>query len=185
MRYLLLSALIVLAPAAALANCPPAPERSPEYSALLTQLRAAKSEAEAQPLNNRLWQIWTTAPDATAQEILARGMQRRASYDLLGAQQDFDALIAYCPDYAEGYNQRAFVSFIRQAYEASLADLDRTLAITPDHVGAASGRALALFELGREREAQIALRYALSLHPWLSERALLRPLEPKTEETEL
>lgn len=165
-------------PSLAFADCPAMPERSAQQDALMAQLRTATNEADAQPLNTQLWEIWTTAPDATAQEMLSRGMQRRASYDLLGAQQDFDALIAYCPDYAEGYNQRAFVAFIRGDYAASLADLDQTLAIIPDHVGAASGRALALFELGRQQDGQIALRYALSLHPWLSERALLRPLEP-------
>ena len=154
----------------------------------MAALRETGSETEAQPLNTQLWEIWTTAPDEIAQEILDSGMERRRIYDLAGAEQAFDRLIAYCPHYAEGYNQRAFVHFIREAYDLSLADLERTLEITPDHIGAASGKALSLINMGRELEGQIALRHALTLHPWLSERALLKPLEdvtPKGQETDL
>ncbi|MCY4180919.1 MAG: tetratricopeptide repeat protein, partial [Litoreibacter sp.] len=101
---------------------------------------------------------------------------RRGSYDYLGALTQFDALVAYCPDYAEGYNQRAFVHFLSGSYDKALQDLDRTLEITPDHIGALSGRALTLFELGREEQGQLALRAALAFNPWLPERFRLRPL---------
>ena len=104
-------------------------------------------------------------------------MERRAGYDFNGAIKDFDTLIEYCPNYAEGYNQRAFVNFIRGDYEISLADLDRAIEITPDHIGAITGRALALMQLGQNREGQLALREALLLNPWLPERNRLVPLD--------
>ncbi|MEM7471178.1 MAG: hypothetical protein AAF340_07490 [Pseudomonadota bacterium] len=152
----------------------------------MSQIATTESEAEAQDLSNALWQIWTTAPDAAAQEMLTRGMARRGSYDYLGALKDFDALVAYCPDYAEGYNQRAFVYFLSGEFSKALSDLDRTLAITPDHIGALSGRALTLFELGQEEQGQLALRTALAFNPWLPERFRLRPLpNPEEGETEL
>ena len=184
----ILAIALLFAPTMTLAACPPVPDRSAEQSALMAQIRDTTSEADAQVINNQLWKIWTTAPDDIAQEILQSGMERRRVYDLAGATEAFDRLIAYCPDYSEGYNQRAFVHFIREAYDLSLADLERTLEITPDHIGAASGKALSLINMGRELEGQIALRHALTLHPWLSERALLKPLEdvtPKGQETDL
>ncbi len=143
----------------------------------MQEIAQAPDEQTARQLSNQLWEIWTTAPDVTAQELLTRGMERRAGYDFAGAVADFEKLIAYCPNYAEGYNQRAFISFIRQDYEASLVDLERALELTPDHIGAASGRALALLQLGQNRQGQIALREALALNPWLSERGYLQPLE--------
>lgn len=175
----------LLAPLPALAECPPVPERSERHTELMAEIAVAPDEATARDLSNQLWAIWTDAPDEIAQAILNRGMERRGSYDFLAAYNAFGRLIDYCPHWAEGYNQRAFISFLRGDYVASLEDLDRALRITPDHIGAASGRALALLNMGETREGQIALRYALALNPWLSERALLQPLEPETEETEL
>ncbi|KKL65864.1 hypothetical protein LCGC14_2150700, partial [marine sediment metagenome] len=118
--------------------------------------------------------IWADAPDARAQELLDEGLARRGAFDLDGARVAFDALIAYCPSYAEGYNQRAFIAFMREDYAAALVDLDRALARLPLHVAALSGKALTLMGLGRDGEAQEVLRAALTLNPWLPERGLLR-----------
>lgn len=169
-----------------MAECPAPSERSERQNMLMSEIAKAETEAEAQELSNALWEIWTTAPDDAAQDMLTNGMARRGSYDYLGALTQFDALVAYCPDYAEGYNQRAFVHFLSGSYDKALQDLDRTLEITPDHIGALSGRALTLFELGREEQGQLALRAALAFNPWLPERFRLRPLEPKDpDDTEL
>ena len=94
----------------------------------------------------------------------------------VGAIDVLDRLVAYCPDYAEGWNQRAFVHFLRQDFEAALTDLDAAIALNPRHVGALSGKALTLIGLGRKAEAELALRAALALNPWLSERHLLEGL---------
>lgn len=167
----------ILAPTLALAECSVNEPRTDAHARLMTEVSNAGNEMEARLLTNELWGIWATAPDETAQEILQRGMERRRSYDFAGAMKDFDTLIEYCPDYAEGYNQRAFVSFIRGDFEVSLADLDRAVEITPDHIGAVVGRALALMQIGRNREGQLALRDALLLNPWLPERNRLVPLD--------
>lgn len=153
------------------------PERSERHVELMGLIATAPNETFAREYLNELWGIWGTAPDETAQEILQRGMEQRAAYNFVGALKDFDALIAYCPHYAEGYNQRAFVNFIGRNYEAALIDLDQALAITPDHIGAMSGKALTLLQLGRTREGQVLLRAALLLNPWLPERNRIVPLE--------
>jgi len=176
--------VLLATPTVALADCPPLPERSERHRELMELVAEAPNEVEALTLNNELWEIWSTAPDEVAQQILQRGMERRAAFDFTGAIEDFDALIDYCPNYAEGYNQRAFARFLSGSLEDSLRDLDRTLEITPDHIGAVSGRALVLLALGREREGQLVLRDALKLNPWLPERHQLVPLE-NLDETEL
>ena len=157
-------------------DCPPPPDHGAALQALLEKVRAAPDEATARRLSNRMWELWADAPDAAAQEILDKGMRKRAAYDFLGAIAAFDRLVAYCPDYAEGYNQRAFVHFIRQDYAAALKDLDRALTLAPDHVAARAGRALTLLGLGREAEARDELEAALDLNPWLPERHLLDEL---------
>ena len=140
----------------------------------MAEVREAANEQDARLLTNELWALWATAPDEPAQELLDRGMQARASFDFLSALETFDRLVDYCPDYAEGYNQRAFVNFLRQDYEVALTDLDRALERRPNHVAALSGKALTLMGLGRHDEAQVVLREAIELNPWLPERGLLR-----------
>ena len=172
--------LLTLLAAPAWAECPAAPDIGDRQEALLAEIRSAPDAAAAQRITNRLWELWATAPDAHAQDLLDSGMERRAAHDLDGALAAFDALVAYCPHYAEGHNQRAFVNFIRQDYGAALVDLERTLELQPGHVAAQSGKALTLMGLGRMQAAQGVLRDALELNPWLPERNLL--IEPPGEE---
>lgn len=176
MRFIIYLAFAV-APHAVEADCPAVGDRTARHSELMELVATAPNETQARAWTDELWSIWATAPDDTAQEILIRGMERRAAYDFAGAIRDFTSLIEYCPGYAEGYNQRAFIHFIVQDYEASLIDLERALERLPDHIGALTGKALTLLQLGRVREGQIVLRQAVALHPWLPERNRLQPLD--------
>ena len=171
MRHLLI-ALCLAGPVAA-ETCPPAPDLTEPMAPLIDAVRAAKTEAAARPYIGQMWDLWAKAPDAKAQEILDRGIRRFRTSDLDGAVEAFDALVAYCPNYAEGYNQRAFVAFIRSDYATAIDDLDRALELSPLHIAAMSGRALTLMRLGRSLAAQSALREALDLNPWLPERRFL------------
>lgn len=160
--------------------CPAAPDHSERIDEIIIGLGAAPTELDARVLSDEVWTLWTDAPDARAQELLDEGMRKREGYDFLGARDTLDGLVEYCPDYAEGYNQRAFASFLRQDYAAALYDLDRALELNPRHFAALSGKALTLMGLGRMEEAQASLRAAVALNPWLRERSLLTP-QPGTE----
>lgn len=153
--------------------CPSAPDHSARQDAVIAELQTAPGEAQARVLTEELWELWTDAPDAQAQALLDEGMRKRSGYDFLGSRDALDQLVEYCPDYAEGYNQRAFTSFLRQDFAAALYDLEQALAINPRHIAALSGKGLTLMGLGRMDEAQEALRDAVDLNPWLQERALL------------
>lgn len=165
--------LVLPAPALHAEGCPAAPDISAAMAPLYEALRAAPDAQAAQRITNQMWGLWDDAPDEPSQMMLDEGMRARAGLDLLRALDRFDALVAYCPDYAEGYNQRAFVHVIRRDYAQALPDLERALALRPRHLGALSGYALTLLALGFEAEGQAALRAALALNPWLAERALL------------
>lgn len=170
MRFTL---ILALAAGMAHAECPAPQDHSAELSELFDDARAASNDMVGREVSNRMWQVWLRAPNAAAQEVLDRGMRKRESFDFIGALEDFDRLAHYCPLYAEGFNQRAFVHFLREDYAAALIDLDRALSLNSDHVGAQSGRALTLLNLGRLDEARDQLDAALKNNPWLSERFLL------------
>jgi len=182
MRNVLAFSVWAIACEPALAVCPVVDENDPRRADLLDQVRLAPNEGAAQLITNQLWEIWATAPDAHAQELLDEGLQRRRVGDLEGAYAAFDALVAYCPVYAEGYNQRAFVAFIRQDYDQALTDLNRAIDLAPDHFAAIAGRALTEIGLGRNDVAQDTLKQALRLNPWLPERRFLsKDATPGTE----
>lgn len=155
------------------ADCPAAPDHAVEKAALLAELRDARDAAAAAAITADLWRLWTDAPDPSAQEMLDAGMALIRSADYAASEAILDGLVAYCPDYPEGWNQRAFARFLSGSFGAALADLDRALAIDPRHVPALAGKALVLMHLGRHPEAQIVLREAVRMNPWLAERSLL------------
>ncbi|MCR9125236.1 MAG: tetratricopeptide repeat protein [Rhodobacteraceae bacterium] len=177
-RFLLPLAFALAGSAGLAADCPPPPDHDARLKALMAQARSLPSEMGAADLSRQMWELWADAPDEQAQAILDRGMRKRSSYDLLGAIADFDRLVEYCPDYAEGYNQRAFALFLGQDYPAALTDLNQALARSPDHVAALSGRALTLMALGRIDEARADMTRALALNPWIPERGLAAPGGP-------
>lgn len=148
--------------------------RAEERADLFAALKAAPSQQIADAAVAAIWEHWQTAPDARAQRMLdaARLNMRRA--DLNGAVDILDALTAYVPDYSEGWNTRATALFMQQKYEASLADVGKVLALEPKHFGALSGKAMILVRQGRPDEAQSVLREAVAIHPFLSERRMLK-----------
>lgn len=153
--------------------CPRPLDQSARTTALEHELKTAATEAEARVINGKLWEIWTTAPNEKAQRLLDSGMAQREVQNFDGALQHFEELVAYCPEYAEGYNQRAFVHFLEQKFEEALQDLEAALSLNDRHIGALSGMALTLMALGKTEPAQKVLQKAVRLNPWLPERAML------------
>ncbi|KAJ56554.1 hypothetical protein ACMU_06325 [Actibacterium mucosum KCTC 23349] len=157
----------------ALAACPAETPEDPRRAVLMDQVRVAQSNDEARLLTNQLWEIWANAPDDHAQDILDEGLQRRSYGDLAGARVAFDALIDYCPNYAEGYNQRAFLAFMQGQHSSAIPDLERAVELAPDHFAALTGLALAQLGEGAVELGQDTLRRALEMNPWLPERRFL------------
>lgn len=171
MKHLLVILALLAAPAGAAADSPQDEERD----ALFAVLQSTDDAAIADAAQRAIWESWREAPDADAQALFDLGMQRMAAYDNAGAIEVFDALILYAPDFAEGWNQRAFARFRMAEYEASLADIASTLQREPRHFGALSGKFRILMTQGRTRLAQKTLREAVAINPWMMERRLLAP----------
>lgn len=177
-----LALIFAFVAAPAFADCPPPEDTSREILNLIAKAQGAENFMDGRRYSGKMWEVWLRAPDEAAQEVLDAGLKRRDSYDFAGALIEFDRLAEYCPDYAEGYNQRAYIHYLREDYEKALPDLDAALVRNPYHIAAQSGRALTLMKLGRLEEARAQLLIAVDNNPWLSEKALLAegaPLGPK------
>ena len=165
-----LVALLALWPAA-LAAAPL--DRDVLADRLYERLAAAATEEEGRHAEDAVWEMWIDHPDAEIRDAIALGMRQRESYDWDAALKTFSGVIERDPDYAEGWNQRAFIHFLKGDYDASLADLDKTLELEPRHFGALAGMALIYLSTNRFDEGQKILRQAVALHPFLKERSML------------
>jgi hypothetical protein len=89
-------------------------------------------------------------------------------------------VIETAPTYAEAWNQRAFVRFLREKDAGALSDLEKTIELEPDHFGALAGMYHVLMRMGRSRAAVASCHARLTIHPWIQERGLLPP-DPDAE----
>lgn len=176
---ILISALIpaqIPGSALAEARCPAGADISAPLTALIEEGQAATKYMPARDALRDMWALYRAAPDAWSGELMDLGLERARIADYEGAKKAFDLLVVYCPTWAEGWNQRAFVAFQQEDYASALADVERALALEPRHIPALSGKGVTLMRLGRQDEGEAVLRAAVDLHPWLPERGLLPDL---------
>ena len=172
MRRTFATLILVLFGCGAASECL-SPDRLEERNELLSTLSAAPTEPTGQEAANAVWAFWLKAPDARSQALLNMGMGARSLTDLERSEVLLTELTEYCPSYAEGWNQRAFTRFLLNDFKGSLEDIAVALDLEPAHFGALSGQAQIYLRQGRGGLAQIALRRAVRVHPWLAERAIL------------
>ena len=140
---------------------------------LFENLKKSKSEEVAKSIEEKIWQQWFIGPDNSATRLLSKAMKRRRAYDFDGALNSLNRLIEHYPDWAEAWNQRAFIYYLKQQFDKSLQDADKALELEPNHFGALAGKAIILIYQGRAELAQQALKQAVKIHPFLKERSLL------------
>ena len=144
-----------------------ADERDARLRELFARLAAAASEREAGAVEREIWSAWLATDDENVASWIARGLAAMEARDFAAALQSFDRVVELAPDYAEGWNKRATLHWLRGSFEESVADIDRTLALEPRHFGALSGLAMIREAQGRPFEALEALEQLLHIHPRL------------------
>jgi tetratricopeptide (TPR) repeat protein len=97
--------------------------------------------------------------------LLARATRSMEEEKYEKALEFLDDLVRLAPEFAEGWNRRATVHFLRKDYGRALADIQRTLALEPRHFGALSGLGIILDRLDRDEDALRVFRRALEIHP--------------------
>ncbi len=68
--------------------------RAAERERLFATLAAARNEAEAKSAADQIWLFWFRPPDAQSGKLMSEAMERRRAYDLSGAVEILDRLVA-------------------------------------------------------------------------------------------
>ena len=114
-----------------------------------------------------LWGMWHRSGDVETDRLFRAGVDAMQNRRLDEAEELFGRAIERTPAFAEGWNKRATVRYLRKDFRGSIADCRETLARNPNHFGAASGQGLCHMTVGEFREAAICFRRALEIHPHL------------------
>jgi len=114
-----------------------------------------------------LWSTWCRSGDAEVDRIFRAGVEAMQQQKLTEAEELFTRVIERRAEFAEGWNKRATVRFMRRNFAGAIADCQQTLARNGNHFGAASGQGLCHMSLNEFREAAVCFRRALEIHPHL------------------
>jgi len=114
-----------------------------------------------------LWRTWCRSGNTEANRIFRAGVDAMQQGKLEEAAAEFSRVIEIVPEFAEGWNKRATVRFMRKDFAGSISDCQQTLARNPNHFGALSGQGLCHMSLSEYRAAAVCFRRALEIHPHL------------------
>lgn len=143
----------------------PQRDRGQDIDFLFGALKAAPDAASAKAVESRIMALWVVSGSDTADLLMSRVKTAIDGKDLDLAIKLLDAIVELQPNYAEAWNRRATVYFLKKDYGQSLNDIRQVLAREPRHFGAIAGLGMIMQELGEDKRALDAFRRALDLHP--------------------
>jgi len=142
-----------------------AAERSKLLSNLYAYLATAESESDAQPIQAAIERLWLYSGSDTIGVLMDRAAKGIAAKNYESALRFLDAVVDIAPDYAEGWNRRAFVHYLNNDVERMVGDLRRCLALEPNHFRALEGLAQIMRETGQNKAALKAYQKLLEINP--------------------
>ena len=149
-------------------------DRKAELDKVFDQFAKAKNETQSLQATDNMWRIFMTTPDEQTAEDLNQALRALRAYYVENALVIINRIIERHPDYAEAWNQRAYIHFIRERYDEAVADCQQVLVLEPRHIGCLTGMARILIRRTKNYEGgRKFLEEALRLNPFLFERKLL------------
>ena len=136
---------------------------------IYARLAASKDADETEGLVGLLLKSYTQSDSDTADLLLAHAHKAIEANDYEAADKIADAIVAFLPDWAEGWNARATVRYLDGDYDGSMADIAQTLKREPRHLGALLGMASILQSRDKDDDALKVYERVLAIAPhWKS-----------------
>lgn len=134
---------------------------------LYADLADTGDPVKAEHAAREIQRIWMDSGSDTVDVLMSRAGKAIQAEDHALALDLLDIVVVLKPSFAEGWNRRATVHYMREDFGKSLVDIERTLALEPRHWGALSGLAIIQRRLGFENEALETFRRAIEVNPGL------------------
>lgn len=154
-------------PARTAPAAPQAQTQEDRLDKLFADLRRASNEAKARRITIQINRIWSQSGSATVDLLVQWANAAMLERRYASALDFLNEAIALDPDYAEAWNRRATVHFLRNDYAHAMHDIYRTLELEPRHYGALSGMAAILRARGLKEQAMKAYEKALTINPMM------------------
>lgn len=142
-----------------------AAQDDPRLDPLFERLQETADPHEAARIQERIWDLWMYSDKEDLNALMKQGTFALGARDFELALESFNALIELAPNMAEAWNKRATLFFLMENYQASVADVKKTLSLEPRHFGAIVGMGLIYDVLGEREAALEAFRRGLKVNP--------------------
>jgi tetratricopeptide (TPR) repeat protein len=147
---------------------------------LFAQLKVAQTPQEASDLTAEIWTMWFSPDVPELANRMSKASVTMSAGDFTTTLSLLSDIVRDYPDYAEGWNQRATLYYVMGNLDASLADIEKVLALEPRHFGALSGRVMIYLKQGKRGDALKDMIAALAIDPYLDEKRLFPELQNTT-----
>ncbi|MEP3049090.1 MAG: tetratricopeptide repeat protein [Roseibium sp.] len=144
-----------------------ADEAESKLDQLYAELAEADDPATRERTTRKIRALWIKSGSDTVDVLMSRSGKAIQADNHALALDLLDVVVVLKPSFAEGWNRRATVHYMREEFGKSLVDIERTLALEPRHWGALSGLAIIQRRLGFESDALATFKKALEIHPGL------------------
>ena len=124
-----------------LSNYAQADQKDERLIELFDKLFLSTNNMEASKLLFNIWDIWSMADNQETQIIFDEANQFMDVGELDNAIELFTKVVKQSPEFAEGWNKRATVYFLKGELNKSISDIEKTLNLEPRHFGALDGLA--------------------------------------------
>ena len=143
-----------------------ADEKSKLLADLYAHLAASDSAETAKKVQSTIERLWGHSGSDTVALLMQRAAKALAAKDNDLALKFMDYVVLLAPDFAEGFNRRAFIHFSRNDMPSAVGDLRRALALEPNHFKALDGLAQIWRQMGNSKGALSVVKQLLEVHPY-------------------
>lgn len=136
---------------------------------LFVRLKSTSDAQEAKMIEVAILHAWSTSGKKDVDMLMHEGLKAIHDVEIEAAQAAFDEVVQRAPDFPEGWNMRATVYWLQDAYGPAVNDIHRALALEPRHFGALSLLGRIFVETGNKQTAVKVFEEALKINPYLDE----------------
>jgi tetratricopeptide (TPR) repeat protein len=132
---------------------------------LYAHLATADTPDAAKTIQATIERLWGVSGSDTVNLLMQRASKALGAKDNDQALKFMDYVVQLAPDYAEGFNRRAYIHFSRNDMASAVGDLRRAIALEPNHFRALDGLAQIWRQTGNAKGALSVVKQLLEVHP--------------------